>query len=416
LKFPCPFRVARDDFVVMRRRVKITGIGIISPAGIGIIEFERNILRGGSFVSPITRFPEEGGEFVASEVKRFDHRDFSIGAIYSKIPRHTKFALAAAELALRDCSLLGCELSHLGPVVITGTSLMDSEVVSQTISNVTKKGPRFALARVVFQGPVSSVSTAVADAIGGARTLTIQSACCSGLDAIGHGADIVASGESDIAICGGAEAPIFYHPMLELKSAGLSPATSENFKELCRPFDLWRTTGVIGEGACVCVIEPETSPRRGYALVRGYGHSTDSASSTLSGLPHAIGLCLANAEAKACEISAINAWGPGHKEIDVMEADSIYRIFGKIAKTVPVCSIKGAIGNPFAAAGALQVGCAALGLKGSYLPPTVNWSRRDPKCDLSLSRTVRFFSQSNVIINSHGVSGTNACMLLQRCA
>ena len=87
---------------------------------------------------------------------------------------------------------------------------MDSEVINKTIENVARRGPRFALARVVFQGPVSSVSACVAEYIGGARTLSIQSACCSGLDAIGRGAEIVSEGEYDIAICGGAEAPIFY--------------------------------------------------------------------------------------------------------------------------------------------------------------------------------------------------------------
>lgn len=224
-----------------KRSVKITGIGIISPAGIGLAEFQKNILSGISFAGPVTRFPREGGDFVAAEVKGFSLKKFKTSAIYSKIPKHTKFALAATELALFDSCIRHDDVGSLSPVVITGTSLMDSEVVSQTITNVTKKGPRFALARVVFQGPVSSVSSAVASAVGGARTLTIQSACCSGLDAIGHGAELVSSGESDLAICGGAEAPIFYHPMLELKSAGLSPNSAENYSELCRPFDLWRT-------------------------------------------------------------------------------------------------------------------------------------------------------------------------------
>lgn len=314
-----------------------------------------------------------------------------------------------------DCGLTKCDISSLAPIVITGTSLMDSEVVSQTITNVTRKGPRFALARVVFQGPVSSVSSAVADTIGGARTFTIQSACCSGLDAIGHGADLIRSGESDLAICGGSEAPLFYHPMLELKSAGLSPSTSEDYKEICRPFDLWRTTGVIGEGACICILEPESSPRPGYALIAGYGHSTDHSARPEMGLPHAIALSLANAETRICEIDSISAWGPGHREVDAMEANAILSVFGRLAGSIPVCSIKGAIGNPFAAAGALQVGTAALGMKGSFLPATVNWRRRDPTCDLSLSNSARFFKQSKVLVNSHGVSGTNACLVLQRC-
>lgn len=395
-----------------KRRVKITGIGIVAPCGIGVAEFGRNIVSRKSFVRPITRFPKEGGEFVAAEVKDFESRGFFHEG---KLPRHTKFALAASDLAIADCGLSKSEVRCLSPIVITGTSLMDSEVINQTISNVVRKGPRYALARVVFQGPVSSVSSAVANSLGGSRTLTIQTACCSGLDAIGHGANLVSTGEADIAICGGAEAPIFYHPMLELKSAGLSPSTSVDYKELCRPFDLWRTTGVIGEGACICIIEPEDSVRKGYAFIEGYGYSTDVEGCPDKGLSHAIELCLANARKNAADVDAINAWGPGHKEIDAMEARAIHRIFGERGRRIPTVSIKGAIGNPFAAAGAIQVGCSALGIRGAYIPPTVNWNFRDPECDLALSANSRFFNHDVVLVNSHGVSGSNACLLLERC-
>jgi 3-oxoacyl-(acyl-carrier-protein) synthase len=166
------------------------------------------------------------------------------------------------------------------PVVITGTSIMDSDVINKTIENVAQKGPRFGLSRVVFQGPVSSISTAVAEMIGGARTLSLQSACCSGSDAIGYAATMVANGETDMAICGGTEAPIYYHPMLELKMAGLSPNTADRPEQLGRPFDMWRTTGVVGEGACILIFEPDSSPRTGYALVSGYSFATDRAFQT----------------------------------------------------------------------------------------------------------------------------------------
>jgi 3-oxoacyl-[acyl-carrier-protein] synthase II len=395
-----------------KRRVKITGIGIVSPAGIGKNEFEKNIISGNGFVRPITRFPKEGGEFVASEVKGFEPQAFFKE---TKLPRHTQFALAATELALEDAGLKKLGIQSLSPIVITGTSLMDSEVINQTITNVEKKGPRYALARVVFQGPVSSVSSTVARTLGGACTLTVQTACCSGLDAIGHGANIVSAGEADIAICGGTEAPIFYHPMLELKSAGLSPSTSDRYNELCRPFDLWRTTGVIGEGACICIIEPEVSVRKGYAFIEGYGYSTDVDNFHGKGLSHAMELCLANAGVKAFEVDAVNAWGPGHKEVDAMESRALYDVFEGRVKCMPTVSIKGAIGNPFAAAGALQVGSAVLGLRGNYIPPTVNWSCMDPECDLALSSCVRYFRHDITLVNSHGVSGTNACLLLKRC-
>jgi 3-oxoacyl-(acyl-carrier-protein) synthase len=398
-----------------RRRVKITGIGFVTPAGIGKEAFQRGILEHRSHVGVIKRFPEEAGPFVASEVKRFNIADYCDTAGVKRFPRHTQFAMAAAKLALADANLTRETIEPLDPIVITGTSLMDSDVINKTIESVERKGPRFGLTRVIYHGPVASIPAAVAELIGGTRTLALQSACCSGSDAIGHAATLVASGEADIAISGGTEAPIFYHPMLELRMAELSPATAERPDQLSRPFDLWRTTGVIGEGACIMVLEPESSPRPGYAFVTGYSFATDSGASPGQGLLTAIRLCLANAAVRPHEIDMINAWGPGHREIDAIEARVLREVFGNHLDRIPAVSIKGAIGNPFAAAGAIQIGCAALGLRDSFVPPTVNWMRPDPACRLNLSASPRFMPFQRALVNSHGISGTNSSILLENC-
>lgn len=398
-----------------RRRVKITGIGFLTPAGIGLPGFRDGILEHASHVVPIKRFPEEAGAFVGAEVKGFKLNDHVVDAGAKRLPRHTQFALAATMLALKDAGLTPEETLAYSPLVVTGTSLMDSEVINKTIENVTRKGPRHGLSRVVFQGPVSSVSAAVAGMIGGGRTLSLQSACCAGSDAIGHAVDMVARGESDLAICGGTEAPLAYHPMLELKIAGLSPDTAERPTQLARPFDLWRTTGVIGEGACILIIEPESSPRRGYAWLSGYSFATDPGDQPGEGLSDAIRLCLANAKIPRAEVDMISAWGPGHRLIDAIEAQVLRDFFGEQIDRIPTVSIKGAIGNPFAAAGAIQAGCAALGMREGFIPPTVNYQHADPACRLNLSASARFVHYSTALINSHGLSGTNSCLLLQRC-
>jgi 3-oxoacyl-(acyl-carrier-protein) synthase len=398
-----------------RRRVKITGIGPVTPAGIGREAFVRGILEPVSHVVPIKRFPDEAGQFVAAEVKRFRVEDY-IGTGGSKrLPRHTQFALAGAKLALVDAGCSPDSIRALSPLVVTGTSLMDSDVINKTIEGVARKGPRFGLSRVVYQAPVSSVAAAVASMVGGARTLSLQSACCSGSDAIGHAAAAIANGESDFAICGGTEAPIYYHPMLELKMAGLSPDTFERPDQLCRPFDLWRTTGVIGEGACMLVLEPESSERRGYAYVDGYSYATDTGPLPGDGLLEAIRLCTANGDARPADIDMISAWGPGHREIDAAEAAALRNFFGDELDRIPAVSIKGAIANPFAAAAAIQAGCAAIGLREAFMPPTVNWQHPDPACRLNLAARSRFMPFSAALINSHGLSGTNSCLLLRRC-
>lgn len=398
-----------------RRRVKITGVGLVTPAGIGKEAFISGILSGKSFVDPITRFPQDAGPFVAAEVPRFNVNDFIEDPAAAKLPRHTQFALVASSLALQDACINRAELSALDPLVSTGTSLMDSEVINKTIENVALKGPRFGLARVVFHGPVASVAAAVSDRIGGGRTISMQSACCSGVDAIGYASEVVASGGADIALCGGAEAPIYFHPMLELRMAGMSPSTDECPEQLCRPFDLWRTTGVIGEGSCILVVEPESSPRKGYAFVEGYSFATDPEGALGPGLKRALDLCLGNARTRADEIDMVSCWGPGHREIDAMEARVLATVFGGRISQLPAVSIKGAIGNPFAAAGAIQVGCAALGLTHGFIPPTVNWKRPDPECGLNLSRNPRFMDIGRVLVAAHGVSGTNSGLILAKC-
>jgi 3-oxoacyl-(acyl-carrier-protein) synthase len=397
-----------------RRRVKITGIGLVTPAGIGKDAFVSGILAGKSFVDPVTRFPQEAGPFVAAEVPRFNVNEFIDDPSAAKLPRHTQFALVASALALRDANIDQAEIPSLDPLVSTGTSLMDSEVINKTIENVALKGPRFGLARVVFHGPVASVAAAVADQIGGGRTISMQSACCSGIDAIGYAADVVSAGGADFALCGGTEAPIYFHPMLELRMAGMSPSTAERPNELCRPFDLWRTTGVVGEGACILAIEPESSPRRGYAFIEGYSFATDPEGSIGPGLQKALGLCFGNAQVRAEEIDVISCWGPGHREIDAMEARVLASVFGDRIADLPAASIKGAIGNPFAAAGAIQVGCASLSLQHGFIPPTVNWRRPDPDCRLNLSGGVRFMDFSKVLVTAHGVSGTNSGLILSK--
>lgn len=397
-----------------RRRVKITGIGLVTPAGIGKDEFREGILSKQSFVGAVKRFPVDGGPFVAAEIKKFNVGDYYDTPSFKRLPRHTQFALAASKLALEDSGLKQCELSSGSPIVITGTSLMDSAVINKTIEDVATKGPRFGLARVVHHGPTASIGAAIAEVVKGSKSIAFQSACCSGLDAIGYAASLVAEGQSDIAVCGGTEAPIYYHPMLELKMAELSPSTAERAEDLCRPFDLWRTTGVIGEGACMLVIEPEHSPRLGYAFVDGYASAYDQNQDAVSGLEVAIRLCLANGNFACTEVESLSAWGPGHRVIDAAEVRVLRRVFGPLLEDIPAVSIKGAIGNPFAAAGAIQAGVAALGLREGFIPPTVNWTYPDPDCRLNLSGLPRFLNIKNALINSHGIAGTNACLLLSK--
>lgn len=399
-----------------RRRVKITGIGPVTPAGIGREAFWRGILEPVSRITRLKRFPEEAGAFVAAEVRDFRLDKFWPDLTGNRIPRHTQFALAAAQLALSDAGLALSSLKGQMPLIIVGASLMDFGAINKGLEVVARKGPMNGFPSAVFSGSVSSISGTIAEMIGGTtRSLSMQSACCAGSDAIGQAADLVARGETDIALCGGTESPLFFHPMLELKMAKLAPGNPENPERQCRPFDLWRTTGVIGEGACILVLEPEESPRPGYAYVSGYAFASDPVAEPGQGLEEAIHLALANACLHPDQIECINAWGPGHKIIDEAEASALAKVLGSGLSAVPAVSIKGAIGNPLGAGGAIQVGCAALGMGCGMVPPTVNWQFPDPACPLNLSAQTRFLPHRNALVNAHGLSGSNACLVLRRC-
>jgi len=201
----------------MRRRVKITGIGPVTPAGIGREAFFKGINEPVSRIHAITRFDPSAGPFVGAEVVGFDLLDYAPSESPKRIPRHTQFALAGAILALQDAGLDISDLKNQNPFIITGTTMMDCDSVSKTIELVAKKGPRFGL--------VSSVSHALSAAIPDkisryidtpSRIMSLQTACCSGIDSIGQGAEFIATGQTNFVICGGAEAPLYYHPMLEL--------------------------------------------------------------------------------------------------------------------------------------------------------------------------------------------------------
>ena len=248
-----------------------------------------------------------------------------------------------------------------------------------------------------------------------ARTMIIQTSCCSGLDAVGYGARLIAQCEADLVICGGTEAPLHRCPILEMRAAGLTPMTTEMPERLSRPFDLWRTTGVVSEGACMLVLEPEDSPRPGYSYVSGWATANDDNGTICAGMATAACSALAEAGLRPNQVDSISAWGPGHREIDRGEAQAMRRVFGGQLREIPAYSIKGAIGAALAAAPAIQIAAVALGQRHGIAPPTVNWEYPDPECELNLANRARRVESRAALVNAHGMGKLNSAMVLQRC-
>jgi 3-oxoacyl-(acyl-carrier-protein) synthase len=411
--------------MMMKRRVKITGLGPVTPAGVGRAAFASGINEAVSRVRAVTLFTPPSnapaGGFIAAEVPELNLPEELRIAMKENSKRATRaatFGVFGAYLALQDAGLTFADLRRLNPVVVNGSSLMDVSMWRRTFEQVLQHGPKGAQITVITESPPIAIAGHIAGMIDGpCRTLSLQTACCSGLDAIAQGYEMVATGQAEIAVCCGSESPVTYQPLLELGRAGLSPLNAADPASMSRPFDLWRTTGVIGEGAAVVVLESADSPRRGYAWITGYAYAADyQTSGAHSGLSDCMVMALANANRDRSEVDFVNAWGPGHPATDRIEAQCLRELFGPRLAQIPVVSIKGAIGNPLGAAGAIQVASTALTLRDGTIPPTVNYEYPDPDCPLNLSPAVRRIRPNVALVNAHGLSGSNACIVMERCS
>jgi 3-oxoacyl-(acyl-carrier-protein) synthase len=400
----------------MRRRVKITGIGPVTPAGIGREEFFRGINEPVSRVRAITRFDPAAGSFVGAELLDFDLRRYAPEENPRRLSRHTQLGLVAAMLALEDAGLANTDLGALKPAIVTGTSIMDVDKIGKGIETVIKKGTRYSqAASIIYETSTVNIAAKIAQRLQvPTRMLTVQTSCCSGLDAIGQAMELVASGQTDLALAGGSECPLVFYPMLGFNASELSPTSDDMPEKACRPFDLWRSTGALGEGAAIFVLEPEDSPRKPLAWIAGHGFANDPDGTAGSGLHEAILYALANASRRPDEVEYINAWGPGHRRIDPTEATALRRMFGARLAEIPVSSIKGAIGTPLGASGPIQLASTVLSLEHGVLPPTVNWETPDPDCVLNLANHSRRMAVKVAVIDAHGLSGSNSALVVER--
>lgn len=398
------------------RRVKITGIGPVTPAGVGREGFWRGIQEPVSRIRKFRGLDSQHGAFSAAYLDNFKLSDYleSPGPL-QRAARHTQFALAGAQLALADAGISNEEVRKVPVVVSVGASLMDFGGICDTVDSVAKKGSKGALIRTIFSVNPASISGSLISHFGiDGTAITVQSSCCASIDAIGLAARSVAAGESEIAICGGTEAPLHRHPLLELRAAELTPDNPDHPEKQCRPFDLWRTTGVVSEGACLLILEPESSPRSAIGWIKGYGTGSDKNGETFTGLVRAAQTAVMESNLLPADVDAINAWGPGHRQLDFMETKALHEIFDSRLGDLPTVSIKGAVGNPLGAAGSIQVASSLLTLNRDVIPPTVNWDYPDPACRLSLSNQARLVPAENILVNSHGLSGSNACLVVSK--
>lgn len=399
--------------MIGRNRVVITGIGVLAANGIGKEAFWNSLLAGKSGIGPITLFDASDLSCrIAGEVKDFNPLEY-IDAIHKpkRMGRFSQLAFAATNLAIEDACLTGDALRTFDPVpVVMGVSTSD-------VGILLERPKAYSTSSLIPHAPAASAA-----AIFGlnCEIMTLSNACTSGIDAIAHAVSLLERGKADIALAGGTDSSITRKSMEFLIQGNMLPTKmNDSPGEASRPFDLHRDGGLLAEGSCILVLETtESAMERGahvYAEILGYGTRTDfSTSRAEAALSRAMQMALSNSRLQSKQIDYINAHAPSDPFVDLMETNAIKATFKQIAHTIPVGSIKGAIGNPLGAGGSIQCASTALAISNKCLPATVNHKTLDPHCDLDyISEGPRHQNIEHAMVNSRGVSGNTSSLILK---
>lgn len=406
------------------RRAVITGIGVISPIGIGIHSYWKNLMAGKCGIKKISQFnPDTFPCQIAGEVEWQPERYLNKRGI-KHYSRATQFAVTAARLAFQDSGLEG--LDPVDTAVITGTGAPAVEQIeNQILDNDVDLGRFEADKRQdptsLIKGMISAPASAIALSLGThGHVETVSATCASAFSALGRALERIKAGREDVIIAGGVDAPITRIYMQALcASKAIAFDYNDRPREALRPFEKNRTRSVLAEGAGIFVCESA-----GHARARGARIYCDIESFSM-GSENTNELFLLEREGRRwsdvirravgrAPIDLICAHGPGDKTIDRVEISALNASLGRRARRIPVTSTKGATGSSFSAAGALQLAAAAMTLHTGRIPPTRNYEVPDPECNLNIiSKPIRKRPRS-VLVNVHGLGGINAAIVLKR--
>jgi 3-oxoacyl-[acyl-carrier-protein] synthase II len=411
----------------VKRRVVITGVGLVTPLGNDTQQTWRGLLAGRSGVAAITRF--DASRFpttFAAEVKNFDPNLFVEKKEVKKMDTFIHYALAASEHAMRDAGFSRWENEEGDRVgVIIGSGIGGFGSIETEHATLLEHGPK-RISPFFIPSSIVNLAAGRVSIRFGARGPSCApcTACSAGSHAIGDSFRIVERGDADVMIAGGSEAAITplaiggFDALKALSTRNAEPTRAS------RPFDRDRDGFVLGEGAGILILEEyEHALRRGarvYAEVAGYGMSSDAYHITApppggDGAIRAMRLTLGDAGIAPNQVDYINAHGTSTPPNDRTETAAIRTVFGEHAYQLAISSTKSMIGHLLGAAGAVEIGVTALTVRDQMVHPTINLETRDPDCDLDyVPLKARRVNIRYALSNSFGFGGTNACVLLKR--
>ena len=410
----------------MSRRVVVTGVGLVSPLGIGTSATWSALCEGRSGIGPITRFDASAhAARIAAEVREFNPLDFMPKKDVKKMDVFIQYAIAAAEFACEDAVLkVTPELAdRLGVFIASGIGGFTT--IEREHRKLLEGGPRkispFFIPASIINLAAGQVSIRLGAKGPNSATCT---ACSASAHAIGDAFETIRRGAADVMVAGGSEAAIT--PMGVGGFAALHALSTRNDEptRACRPFDRDRDGFIIGEGAGMLILEEHgRAVDRGasiYAELVGYGMSADAFHMTApsedgSGAQRVMRAALDQAEVRPDQVDYINAHGTSTPFNDRIETHAIRQYFGEHADNLAVSSTKSMTGHLLGAAGGLEAGISALSVRDQLIPPTVNLENPDPECDLDYVPLVKRSAEINYALsNSFGFGGTNASLLFKR--
>lgn len=409
----------------MNKRIVITGLGVLASNGVGKDAFWKALKEGASGVRPVTLFDTSSTmSKAAGEISDFKAERFLGDKGLRTFDRSTKLVLSASKLALDDSDIgypLNEDLS-LRTGVSLGSTLGSVWSISEFDKQGLTEGPRSVnpalFPNTVINAPASQIS--IKFNIKGFNA-TISTGFSASLDAIDYGVNQIELYDYDVVLAGGVE-ELCIQTFLGFYKIGHLAGSRKGKPEVDCPFDKRRNGIVLGEGACILVLEEYKHAKARsaniYAEILGYGTSFDPASRNMyspkaKGAATAISLALEGASVMPGDIDYISASANSTLDCDVMETRAVNRVFGYKAKRTPMSSIKSMIGDTFSAGGAMNVAASVGAIVNDFLPPTMNYEIKDDRCDLDyIPNESRAAKVSKVLVNSFTPTGVNSSLVI----
>jgi len=411
--------------LVRRRRVVVTGLGVVAPNGIGKDAFWKNLVAGKSGVDYIRAFDaSDYPSKVAGEVRDFVPTDFVPARTAKTMGRFSQLGIAATRIALEDAAASLTPTLLREAMICYGTSVNGvGDVAGENIVALSERGVRGMKPSAALEYPPHAVSSYLAIEFGiQGPSLSVSSNCCTGLDAINLAASYIADGRVSMAVAGACDAPIFPPSFGAFCALGALTTRTQDPPRASRPYDKMRDGLVISEGAATVILEElEAAKARGatiYGEILGHGAASEALGmrkGDIEGraMAAAITRAIERSGLRPIDIDHINAHGSSLPDYDICDANSFKLALGPHAYRIPITSIKSMIGQPVSAAGALQTVAACLSLVHQRVPPTINQEFPDPACDLDFvpnkSRVARL---NHVLINGHSFGGSVSALVV----